>query len=96
MTNPRIDIIAANPDWYAIFDSEGELFIGEAIVAWRITTEPIRDEMYSYTMAIGMEGDIAENCVGFQQPNGAVEVSGTSYKSFEEAVKDYAEKRRKP
>ena len=96
MTDPRLDIVAANPNWFVIYESEKELFIGDPVIAWRIRTifrpnkpEWETDSMYCYVDAILSDGDVASNCAGFLRPDGQADVNGTTYKSFEDAAKNY-------
>lgn len=95
MTSKSINttIIPAEPGWRVLYASEVELCLCEAfILAWRIETHEHGDTNASYPFAIELNGDVCDNCWGYQRPDGKVEalVSGEVYASFAAAQEAFA------
>ena len=71
-----IHVVATEPGWRAIYNDDSGLYVGEAIIGWRIETfdgDDVADPQ-SYVRGIGTAEQTASNCVGYQRPDGAIEL----------------------
>ena len=83
----QIHIIPASPGWRCVHRDARELFVGDAVIAWRIETECIRDKLVSYAYPIFANEEADPD--GFLLPDGRVESFDGNYPSLDEAQKAY-------
>lgn len=82
-------VIPALPGYRTVYDFDTEMALDAPVIAWRVETTQIlgpHEELMSAAYAITVDGDVASNCVGIQQPDGSVSLFlGGTYASLAEA-----------
>lgn len=100
MDDRQVQIIPADSNWRCIYDVDGELYVGDALIAWRIETEVKRsksDELTSAVFGVSLTGNVedASNFFGYLRADGSVEVPFCrNYESLAEAQADIALKKK--
>ena len=83
-------VVPAQPGYVTVYDMKTTLELAEAVVAWRVeTTQGIHEgTLNSASFPITAHGDVIDNCVGVQQPDGQVLFFGdcSIYPSLEKAI----------
>ena len=71
-------IIPALPGFYTVMDygnkGSPDVMLGEPIIAWRIETHYGKnsEDVFSVCIALTVNGDITEQCIGVQNPDKTV------------------------
>lgn len=93
-----VAIIAAMPGCFTVYENKDEkdFEIDDAVIAWRVETSKKvdSDELYSECYPLTVDGEMASNCIGVQNPDLTITVffDGT-YKNINELRKQrYGEK----
>lgn len=80
-------IIPALPGFFTVidFNEDRKLEVGEPIIAWRVETYPVDkgNDIFSVCIALTVDGDPVENCIGIQNPDTTVTVfQESTYRSL--------------
>lgn len=91
-------IIPAQPGYFVICGDGGELFEPphEAVIAWRIETEKIRDDWHHTTFPITTDGTPPSNYVALLHPSGQVTMLDGLHENFavaSDAYRDFCTRR---
>lgn len=96
MSGPfSVQVIPARPDFFLINgdDEKPELYIGDAVIGWRISTYLQRDGStpFSNCDPITINGDAPDNCIGVLNPDRTVTMfNGKTYLSLNDAIMGHA------
>ncbi|MFI3247351.1 MAG: hypothetical protein R3Y10_12890 [Ferrimonas sp.] len=87
MGQARVNIIPAETGYITVYDFGGIIDVdtSEQVIAWRIETiEDMKsNRLSSSIMPIVVGGDVPDNCIGIQYPNGCISTfDGSSYSSL--------------
>lgn len=91
MQKPSHTIIPAHPGYLTVYEEDDKtIVVGEPVIAWRIETneQTNSDELHSSCWPITVDGDIANNCIGVQNPDMTINLFQDSYhKNLETLIK---------
>ena len=89
MKPQSIQIVPAQLGFFVVYDDEElkEVVIGDAVIAWRVETffSDKGDDIFSSCSPLTIDGDVASNCIGVQNPDMTITVfQHSTYSSLAE------------
>jgi len=82
MISSSFHIIPAQPGYLTVYDDRERKIveIGEPVIAWRIeTTVDDNNKYISHCIPLTVDGEVASNCIGVQNPDSTINIFFESY-----------------
>lgn len=80
----NVTVVPAQSGFLCVYDMDNNgshtIEVSDPIIAWRVETyESKSNELFSSCIPLTVEGDVVDNCVGIQNPQGAITTFGGEY-----------------